>query len=158
MGGLTINISWEYFLGIMGSLIAIAYYTNGRFTALETTVEWLKETVTELMLDSENHRTKLFRTGSPITLTPTGYHVLGRSGLRSYIDAKRQILVAGLNAPMASDSYELQRRAFHLLAELPFEHIVEHHLNNFAYMNGISPELLRRVGAIYLRDIATKTN
>ena len=57
MDGLTINISREYFLGMMGSLIAIAYYTNGRFTALETTVEWLKETVTELMLDSENHRT-----------------------------------------------------------------------------------------------------
>jgi hypothetical protein len=28
------------------------------------------------------------------------------------------------------------------------------HLNKFAYRNGTSTDLLRRVGAIYLRDIA----
>lgn len=154
MDGLVISISWEYFLGVMGSLIAIAYYTNGRFTALETTVEWLKETVNELSLDSENHRTKLFKNGSPVSLTPTGYHVLGRSGLKSYIDAKREALLPALKAPTLSDPYELQRRAFHLLADLRFEDIVERHLNNFAFTNGISTDLLRRVGAIYLRDIA----
>jgi hypothetical protein len=37
--GLTIYINWEYFLGIISALIGIAYYTNGRFTKLETSVE-----------------------------------------------------------------------------------------------------------------------
>ena len=31
---LTINISWEFFLGIFGTLIAFAYYANGRLTLL----------------------------------------------------------------------------------------------------------------------------
>jgi hypothetical protein len=153
MDGLVISISWEYFLGVMGSLIAIAYYTNGRFTALETTVEWLKETVNELSLDSENHRTKLFKNGSPVSLTPSGYNVLRNSGLKSYIDARLQKLLPALKTPTLFDQYELQCRAFHLLADLPFGDVVERHLNNFAFTNGISTDLLRRVGAIYLRDI-----
>ena len=32
------------------------------------------------------------------------------------------------------------------------------HLNKFAYRNGASTDLLRRVGAIYLRDIAVTPN
>ena len=154
MDGLVISISWEYFLGVMGSLIAIAYYTNGRFTALETTVAWLKDTVNELSLVSENHRTKLFRNSSPVTLTPTGYNLLRDSGLKSYIDARIQKLLSALKAPTLSDQYDLQRRTFHLVADLPFGDVVERHLNNFAFTNGISMDLLRRVGAIYLRDIA----
>jgi hypothetical protein len=39
---LTININWEYFLAAIGTLIVLAYYANGRFTKLETNVEWLK--------------------------------------------------------------------------------------------------------------------
>jgi hypothetical protein len=32
------------------------------------------------------------------------------------------------------------------------------HLNKFAYRNGTSTDLLRRVGAIYLRDTAVAPN
>jgi len=158
MNTLVINISWEYFLGVVGSLIAIAYYANGRFTGLETDVEWLKETISELLITAENVRTKLFKNGSPVSLTATGYHVLQRSGLRSYIDTKRQALLSRLSAGASSDRYELQRQAFRLLAELPFEDIVARHLNSFAFANGISTTLLRRVAAIYLRDIATPSS
>jgi hypothetical protein len=48
MNGITIYIDWPYFLGIIGSLIAMVYYANGRFTKIETTVEWLKETLLEI--------------------------------------------------------------------------------------------------------------
>jgi hypothetical protein len=54
MNGLTISVSWEYFLGVMGALIAVAYYTNGRLTGLETSVQWLTEAVRELVLRAEN--------------------------------------------------------------------------------------------------------
>jgi hypothetical protein len=157
MDTLVINISWEFFLGVMGSLIAIAYYANGRFTGLETDVEWLKETISELLITAENVRTKVFKNGSPVTLTASGYHVLARSGLKSYVDTKRRVLLSAL-AGATSDPYELQRKAFRLLAELRFESAVAHHLNNFAFANGISTVLLRRIAAIYLRDIATQSN
>jgi hypothetical protein len=48
MSDITINIDWPYFLGMIGSLIAIAYYANGRMTKLETSMEWLKEAFLEL--------------------------------------------------------------------------------------------------------------
>jgi hypothetical protein len=156
MDTLSINISWEFFLTVMGSLIALAYYANGRFTGLETNVDWLKETISELLINAENVRTKLFKNGSPVSLTPTGYHVLARSGLRSYVDAKRQALLSDLL--VSSNRYELQRRAFHLLAELRFEDPVARHLHDFAFAHGVSTDLLRRIAAIYLRDIATQSN
>jgi hypothetical protein len=156
MESLAINISWEYFLGIVGSLVAIAYYANGRFTTLETDVGWLKDAISELVISAENIRTKVFKGGSPIELTANGYHVLQRSGLKSYIDTKRQTLLSALGASSLTDHYDLQRRAFRLLADLSFEDIVSHHLNSFAFNNDVSTDLLRRIGAIYLRDIATQ--
>ncbi|MCW2114438.1 hypothetical protein M2210_006372 [Bradyrhizobium elkanii] len=36
MEGITVHIGWEYFLGLLGTLVAVAWYSNGRFTALET--------------------------------------------------------------------------------------------------------------------------
>jgi hypothetical protein len=82
MDTLAINISWEFFLGLLSSLIAIAYYSNGRFTALETDVGWLKDAISELLISAENIRTKLFKNGSPVSLTPAGYLVLQPSGLK----------------------------------------------------------------------------
>jgi hypothetical protein len=155
MDTLVINISWEFFLGLLGSLIAIAYSTNGRFSVLETDVGWLKEALSELLIRAENIPTKLFKSDSPVSLTAAGYHVLQRSGLKSYIDTKKKILLAALQPGALSDPYDLQRHAFRLFAELSFEEAVGQHLKSFAYNNGISTDLLRRVGAIYLRDIAT---
>jgi hypothetical protein len=156
MDTLSINISWEFFLGVMGSLIALAYYANGRFTGLETNVDWLKETISELLINAENVRTKMFKNGSPVSLTTTGYHVLARSGLRSYVDANRHDLVTALSS--SSNQYELQRKAFQLFAELRFEDPVARHLHDFAFANGVSTDLLRRIAAIYLRDLASGSN
>jgi len=49
MDAIVITISWEYFLGLLGALIAVAYYSNGRFTAVETDIGWLKEMISELL-------------------------------------------------------------------------------------------------------------
>jgi hypothetical protein len=46
--GITIYVDWAYFLGIVGTLIGIAYHANGCFTQIETTVEWLKEILLEI--------------------------------------------------------------------------------------------------------------
>jgi hypothetical protein len=158
MDTLVINISWEYFLGIMGGLIAIAYYSNGRFTALETTVVWLKELLTDLLLTAENQEAKLFKNGSPVSLTSKGYHALARSGLRSYIDANKKRLLSQLGDLAPDNRYDVQRQAFNFLAELSFEDPLERHLNSFAFANGMSATLLRRVGAIYLRDLIVQSD
>ena len=157
MDAIVINIDWPYFLGIIGSLIAIAYYTQGRFTGLETDVTWLKETVSELTIRAENQLTKFFTNKSPASLTPAGHVALKASGLKSYIDANRCALLARIKK-VRSDPYELQLHAFRLLAELPFEDVVAHRLNTYAFTNGISTDFLRRIGALYLRDIAAQAH
>jgi hypothetical protein len=50
---LTININWEYFLAVMGTMVVLAYYANGRFTKLETSVEWLKSAIERLTQHNE---------------------------------------------------------------------------------------------------------
>lgn len=158
MDSIVITISWEYFLGILGALIAIAYYSNDRFTTLETDIGWLKEMISELSIKAENVSAKLFKNGSPVSLTSAGYHALARSGLRSFVDAHRRTLLAALDAERLSDRNEVQRRAFSLLAELTLDEPVARHLSNFAFSAGISTAVLRRAAAIYLRDLALAQN
>jgi hypothetical protein len=154
MNNVTISISWEYFLGLFGTLIGIAYYANGRFTKLETSVEWLTDTFRGLKIASENGSAKLFGVGSPISLTRAGEQVLSLSGLKSYIDAHKVQLAAQCRRDHSSDRYEIQNAAFRVFGDLEFDRHFEHQLNEFAFANGMSLDLLHRVGAIYLRDIA----
>jgi hypothetical protein len=151
---LTINISWEFFLGIFGTLIALAYYANGRFTRVETNFDWLASAVRDLAIKTENLSTKAFDVGSPISLTATGEQLLRDSGFRSYIDRHRDELTTQLRANAPFDLYTIQENAFRLLDHISLDDSFARHLNKFAYRNGASTDLLRRVGAIYLRDIA----
>jgi len=78
MATLTIQISWEYALGIIGAIIAnsvsIAWYASSRLTALETSMEWVKRTLIELKaaIDNMNASKPAFGAGSPIDLKPVG--------------------------------------------------------------------------------------
>jgi hypothetical protein len=53
MNGITIYIDWPYFLSIVGTLIGVAYYANGRLTKIETSVEWLKAILLEIKEELE---------------------------------------------------------------------------------------------------------
>jgi len=98
MSDLIINISWEYLLGILGSILALAYYTGSRFTRLESDVRWLSNTVRELTIRAENISTKLFAAHSPVSLTLGGQRHLEESGLKLYIDLRKDTLVGRLRA------------------------------------------------------------
>ena len=50
MDNLIIYINWEYFFGLIGGIIGIAYYANGRLTRVETSLDWLKDAVRELQI------------------------------------------------------------------------------------------------------------
>ena len=155
---LAINISWEFFLGIVGTLITLAYYANGRLTRVETRFDWLADAVRDLTIKVENASTKAFEVGSPISLTATGEQLLRDSGLKSYIDHHRDELTHRLRAWAPLDLYTIQESAFRLFDRIDLEEPFARHLNKFAYRNGASTDLLRRVGAIYLRDIAVSPN
>jgi len=156
MNDIVITISWEFFLGLLGSIIAIAYYANGRLTRLETNVDWLTDAVRDLMVKADNVSSKLFDTGSPISLTRAGRQSLEESGLKSYIDARRGDLLEQVRTAAPFDLYRMQEAAFRLFARMPFEDGFARRLKKYAFETGTSTDLLRRVGAIYLRDIALR--
>jgi hypothetical protein len=87
-------------------------------------------------------------------LTPAGHELLEQSGLKSYIDCRQEPLVSRLprNAPF--DLYALQTASFRLVGRISFHQAFARRLNKFAFEHGVSTDLLRRIGAIYLRDIA----
>jgi hypothetical protein len=157
MNDVIININWEYFLGLVGTIIALAYYANGRFTRLETSVEWLTDTFRGLKIASENSTAKLFGIGSPVSLTADGERALTLSGLKSYIDTHKERLSAQCRRASSPDRYEIQSAAFRTFTEWTFERSFEHQLNEFAFANGVSQDLLRRVGAIYFRDVMSES-
>lgn len=153
---LTINISWEYLLGIVGTLIALAYYTNGRFTRLETNFEWLGDAVRDLTIKLENASARAFDVHSPIALTETGEQLLRDSGLKSYIDRRRSELTARLEAAAPLDLYTIQESAFRLFDRHALDEKFDQDLRKFAFRSGTSIDLLRRIAGIYLRDLAVQ--
>ena len=155
---LSVSISWEFLLGIIGTLITLAYFVNGRLTRLETNFDWLAGAIRDLTVKTENLSAKAFETGSPISLTATGEQLLRDSGLKSYIDRHRNELTLQLEASAPFDLYTIQESAFRLFDRIALDEPFARHLNKFAYRNGTSTDLLRRIGAIYLRDIAVTLN
>lgn len=61
MEGITVHIGWEYFVGLLSALIAVAWYSNGRFTAIETSIDWIKDMLLELKrsIDNANERANI---------------------------------------------------------------------------------------------------
>jgi hypothetical protein len=53
---LTINIGWEWALGIIGLLILMAWKGSARFTTLEISMEWVKRTLNELKIAFESRQ------------------------------------------------------------------------------------------------------
>lgn len=48
MDGIVFHIGWEYIIGIFSALIAGAWYANCRFTALEMSMDRIKNILLEL--------------------------------------------------------------------------------------------------------------
>lgn len=48
MEAITFHVGWEYFIGIFSALIAGAWYANRRFTALEMSMDRIKNMLLEL--------------------------------------------------------------------------------------------------------------
>jgi hypothetical protein len=107
-------------------------------------------------IGSENQINKVFDADSPVALTPAGKVALHASGLKTYIDKHERDLLAQCKNVSSSDPYEFQTHAFRLFMTLKFNPRFDARLRRFAFASGMSTDLLRRVGAIYFRDLATR--
>jgi hypothetical protein len=153
MDGLTIVVGWPYFLGIMGSLILIAWYTNGRFTALETDTTWIKNILKSMKINLDNKDVGAFAAQSPISLTEVGRKFLNESSIKEYVDSSISSLVQRCEAKKTANPYEVQQHIFNLFSSIEFPKEVDDKIKKYAFEKGIGSDIIRRVGAIYFRDI-----
>ena len=150
---LVINIDWPYFLGIVGALIVGAWYTSARFTALETSMQWVKETLNELKIGSDNASKPAFGSHSPVSLNELGKAWLTESGLKTYIDSHKKELIDISEEKRDTNPYEVQKHLFKIFDTLTLEPTFDDKLKKFAFEKGTTMGVLRRIGAIYFRDI-----
>jgi hypothetical protein len=154
--GFTINIGWEYFLGIMFAMIGIAWYSSSRFTALETSMDWVKGILNELKISSDNTTTPAFGSNSPIELNETGEKWIIESGMKEYLDANKETIMAKCTDKKETNPYEVQNHIFRLFSTLEFDSVFDDKLKKFAFEKGISMNILRRVSALYFRRLCLK--
>ncbi len=95
---------------------------------------------------------------SPIALTPEGAKLLQSSGLKQYIEEYQNRMLEFCNENLDMDTaYDIQESVFYYFEhELIFEEAFENQLKEYAYAHGVSTEVIRRLGAIYFRDICLK--
>ena len=165
MDSINITIDWVYFLGIMGVLLLIAWNASGKFSKLETDMTWvkkdmgwIKKTLNELKLGNDNKSTSAFMAHSPVSLTDKGISILNESGMKAFVDTSESILSKKCLACSSKNPYQIQQHIFDLFDSLKFPEKEFAEFQHFAFEKGISIEIIRRVGAIYYRDIFLKNN
>lgn len=153
MEELVIKIDWVYFLGIIGSLIAFAWYSSGRFGVLETDMKWVKEKLNDIKILAENQTIGAFAHNSPVALTEIGKNVLEESGLKKWIDDNKTNLFGVCDSKKETNPYEVQSHVFNYFDTVDFGTTFGDALKKVAFDKGVSMAILRRIGAIYFRDI-----
>ena len=146
---LIINIGIYKTLSLMATLVVGAWYASYRLTKVETEVKGFDKRLTGL----EGRMDLAFSSASPVALLEKGQKVLLESGLKDYIDRNRDQLLCQCRSVNAMENpYDIQNASFKLFDELDFGDF-DGRLKQAAYASGIEMNVLRRIGAIYFRDV-----
>jgi len=157
MNEILIQINWVYFLGIIGALIGVAWYTGSRFSKIETDLDWIKDIVRGLKIDFGDKEIGAFKKESPVELSEKGETLLRESGLKGYIDERKDDFIQCCRSKNpGATAYDVQGYIFDLFDNFRFETEFEARLKQYAFEQGVSLDFIRRVGAIYLRNMCLK--
>ncbi|NBD74252.1 hypothetical protein GVX82_04415 [Patescibacteria group bacterium] len=134
-----------------GTLITLAWFSSARLTRVETLLEGVDRRLTTL----EGKSSGAFMELSPLSLTRKGRELLEGSGLRAFVDegCDELMRVADYETEAPETDYDLQELAFELFESLSFDPEFERSLKQYAFEQGISMQVLRRIAGIYFRDV-----
>lgn len=147
------------------TIVAVLIYIGRKLQALdglEKTVE--KEikpdlkNVRERFSALEGRLSGYTKSFSPIALTPEGESLLEGSRLKTYIDEHQDTMLNFCMENLDMDTaYDIQESIFYYFEhELTFDEAYEKEMKEYAYAQGVSMEVIRRLGAIYFRDICLR--
>lgn len=151
MEGLIINIGWEYFLGIVGTLVIIVWYAGGKFAVIETRLDVLDRHISKFLLDA------FAPAHSPRQLNDRGLKVLTDSGIQPVIDSLRSELLDKLKSLDLKNPYDAEKAILDLTQNIPELHPeLLDSLKTGSFNTGTDINSLLFVGGIYLRNLVFK--
>ncbi len=112
--------------------------------------------IRERFFSLEGKMSGTYQSNSPISLTSKGSGFLVESGLKGYIDTNKDMLINLCEPKKHTSSYEVQSHVFEIFDTLTLESSLDKKLKEFAFQQGVSTDILRRLGAIYFRDMCLK--
>jgi hypothetical protein len=141
-------------LGIIGAIVTGVWITSKKLSRVETKVDMFETRMTNM----EGRLDSAFASASPVKLLPKGETVLNSSGLKKYIDDKKNELLSQCKSKNEmKNQYDIQEATFKLFDQLDFGDF-ENILKETSYKYGMSIETIRRIGGIYFRDICLEEN
>ena len=172
----TISIDMLYFLGIVGMLLVISWRAGAQFTKIETLFDGLSQKINRLENSTDDFTKRISKveastdmlterigsiegrnkytliSHSPESLSEKGKRILDEAGLTKYIEDNLDTLEVLMKSNKLETSYDIQETALDLFRDIQFNPDFERKIKESAYNEGISMELMRHMGGIYLRD------
>lgn len=142
------------------TIVKVLLNIGGKLKTLETLDDDIKniikpdlKDIRERFFALEGKSSSFFQTASPVQLLGKGEEALEKSGFKKYIDDNKSSLFKDCDPKKETTAYEVQEHIFRLFDEMIFDEENDKKFKEYAYQQGIAMTLLRRVGAIYFRNI-----
>lgn len=154
---LIIKIDMIYFLGIIGTILTLAWIFSNKLSAIETSIIWIKRELGRLWNSISSMESRLAGvegSKSPLNPTQLGWKWLNESGLAKIIDEEKKTwLLQNLrnSLPPNYTDYDVQEVARRVMVSLKDDSLMKE-VKQYAFEHGIDIEMLLRLGGLLLRD------
>lgn len=122
MDELTINITWQWALGIVGTLLVLAWYGSSRFTAIESSLNNIVEVLKPmkrnvnvmsnyLISKHKNFDSSELVTMSPFKLTDKGLDFIKEIGFDNVFNANKQVFFDCIEQEKPKLKYDVENSA-----------------------------------------------
>lgn len=154
---LIIKIDMTYFLGIIGTILTLAWIFSKKVSAIETSITWIKRELGRLWEGISSMESRLAGAEgrkSPLNPTKLGWRWLNESGLAKIIDEEKKTwLLQNLQnlLPPNYTDYDVQEVARRVMVSLKDDSLMIE-IKQYAFEQGIDVEMLLRLGGLLLRD------
>ncbi len=144
---------WKFICGFasLASMIVVAAW---KFSGRLGKTDGLIEGIVERLKNLEMKNTGTASTSSPIKLLEKGERILNESGLKKFIDDNKEKFLNDCKSSCnINTAYDVQTISFDFFDKLKFENNFEKKLKEIAFKEGLSVDIIRRIGGIYFRDV-----
>lgn len=123
-----------------------------RLPVVETSMEWVKKSIEGL--GKVIKKDEVAPANSPRKLNERGKKILNESGVKGFVDDKKEELFARIHQHTFTNPYDAEKCVLEVMQEVPkyYPEVIEN-MKNGAFRTGADIETVLLVGGFYLRDL-----